>query len=321
MNRILLQLSNTLLTHRYYIEEAGLLNGKMGVSLFLYHCSQILDSKVYSDLADKYVGDVYNIMCNQTVLPVGFENGLPGLGWGMEYLARKKFIDADMDEALSDIDSLIFEKNVPFDRYREMEIPLFEKGLYFLNRNKPGISKRYPDKRSILGEMAKSCLPSINDLSVQYPWILLFSYIYFFVEAEKQSALTVNNHTKERLCKRVEHLAYCCGDDTKKVYILHRFLDDNSLFFTKEFIDKIKAMSGVLYLKDDQCVDFLVYTSWVNLLFFRSKGDSVQANCINKLKQGKQIESWIVCPDKRKLSLITGISGIGLSMIQNNMCD
>jgi hypothetical protein len=42
--------------------------------------------------------------------PCDFENGLAGIGWGIEYLIRNKFIDADPNEVLEEFDSQIIHE-------------------------------------------------------------------------------------------------------------------------------------------------------------------------------------------------------------------
>lgn len=45
-------------------------------------------------------------------MPVDFCSGLSGVGWGVEYLIQNKFVDADSDELLEDIDAKIMEWDV-----------------------------------------------------------------------------------------------------------------------------------------------------------------------------------------------------------------
>ena len=45
-------------------------------------------------------------------LPVDFAHGLCGIGWGIEFLKYRGFIEDDTDEILSEIDSVIMERDV-----------------------------------------------------------------------------------------------------------------------------------------------------------------------------------------------------------------
>ena len=134
MKNVLQKIANTILLNAGKIQTIGLLDGKMGISLFLYHYSQIDGNKVYQDFADELLEEVSNGMSRNTV-PVNFSQGLTGIGWGIRHLIEKKFVDANTD-VLSDVDA--FLKNIhPSDVLSDMvnECPFFSKGIYFIEDN------------------------------------------------------------------------------------------------------------------------------------------------------------------------------------------
>jgi hypothetical protein len=91
-----------------FVSKPGLLNGKMGICIYLYHFYRITGNKVYEDYAGELLEDIFSSLSNKT--PGDFESGLAGIGWGIEYLAGNGFVDADTDEVLSEFDQILSEK-------------------------------------------------------------------------------------------------------------------------------------------------------------------------------------------------------------------
>jgi hypothetical protein len=96
---------NTLLLNASFIDNIGLMHGKMGISIFFFHLSRQTKNKIYEEYAGELIDEIYEDITNST--PVDFENGLTGLGWGIEYLVQNGFIEADTDEVLEDFDDRI----------------------------------------------------------------------------------------------------------------------------------------------------------------------------------------------------------------------
>lgn len=93
---------NTLLLHSSFIDTLGLLNGKMGISIFFYHVARKTGNTIYEDYAGELIDEIYEDINLST--PLDFANGLAGIGWGIEYLVQNHFIEADTDDVLGEID-------------------------------------------------------------------------------------------------------------------------------------------------------------------------------------------------------------------------
>ncbi len=91
------RIANVLLLNASFLDNPGLLNGKMGIAIFCYHYSRYSKNKIYEDYAGELVDEIYEEINTST--PVDFENGLTGIGWGIEYLVKNGFVQADTDEA------------------------------------------------------------------------------------------------------------------------------------------------------------------------------------------------------------------------------
>lgn len=99
-----------LILHTSAMDDLGLLSGKMGVSLFFFRYSQHTGIKRYANFAEELLDEVYEEI--NSGIPKEFKSGLSGICWGMEYIIRNGFVNADADEILCDIDTLILEFNV-----------------------------------------------------------------------------------------------------------------------------------------------------------------------------------------------------------------
>jgi len=92
------------------IDNLGLMNGKMGISIFFYHYYRFSKKKIYKKYADELVTEIYDEI--DLKYPTNFSDGLAGIAWGIEYLIRNKFVVADSDELLGDLDRQIVKIDV-----------------------------------------------------------------------------------------------------------------------------------------------------------------------------------------------------------------
>lgn len=102
------EITDMLLQELPNMKNAGLLNGKMGISLFFYHLARETESSEHHDMAGKLIDEVYEEV-NANRLPPDFANGLAGIAWGIEYLVQNEFVDAETDLILSDVDDKIYQ--------------------------------------------------------------------------------------------------------------------------------------------------------------------------------------------------------------------
>jgi hypothetical protein len=128
----LLRIANVLLLNASFIDNPGLLNGKMGIAIFFYHYARYTGNKIYDDYAGELIDEIYEEINTNT--PVDFANGLTGIGWGIEYLVKNHFVEADTDEALSEIDTSVYRNSLYRPFLLENEKDLFGFGLYYIAR-------------------------------------------------------------------------------------------------------------------------------------------------------------------------------------------
>ena len=93
-----------------FMDDYSLMNGQMGVTIFFALLSRASGNHWYEEFADELLENVCNNLSNQ--LPVDFAHGLCGIGWGIEFLKYRGFIEDDTDEILSEIDAAVMERDV-----------------------------------------------------------------------------------------------------------------------------------------------------------------------------------------------------------------
>lgn len=138
------------------LEHPGLYGGKLGMAILFYSYSRYAKDPLYERFADEVVDSVLEL---SNELPMRFSDGLTGIGWGITYLLREEFIAGDIDEILSEIDSVL-EKGKLFNDAGEIGYQTYQ---YFRSRYKnPDIRLQLPEGIYMEGEVLRliwdSCL-------------------------------------------------------------------------------------------------------------------------------------------------------------------
>lgn len=138
-----------MLLNASFIDNIGLMNGKMGISIFYVHLAQQTKNTIYEDYAGELIDEIYEEIAVNT--PVNFENCLAGIDWGIEYLIHNGFIEADTDEVLEDFDNRIIHETI-YHAPNDVGILKRVSGYlaYFLARIKKGSKKKSALKRALL---------------------------------------------------------------------------------------------------------------------------------------------------------------------------
>lgn len=112
----LIRHTNNLVLKTPFTDKLGLSGGKMGVSILFYNLFRWKGKAIYEEFAGKLIDEITEEISIST--PTSFENGLSGIGWGIYYLIKENFVEADADEILADFDDRIFSTllNREFDR-------------------------------------------------------------------------------------------------------------------------------------------------------------------------------------------------------------
>ena len=79
--------------HGSFTKDIGLLDGKMGIVIFFFNYSRFTNNTLYSDFAYDLIDEIYNDLSSD--YSINFDDGLCGIGWGIEYLIANQFVNTD----------------------------------------------------------------------------------------------------------------------------------------------------------------------------------------------------------------------------------
>jgi len=132
INQRLQRIANVLLLNSSFSDNIGLLNGKLGISIFFYHYARYTSNEIYENYAGELIDEIYDEIKTDGI--TDFTDGLTGIGWGIEYLVKHRFVEADTDDALKEIDRALYRTWRQKPVLIENSSDLFGYGLYFLAR-------------------------------------------------------------------------------------------------------------------------------------------------------------------------------------------
>ncbi|WPU95220.1 lanthionine synthetase LanC family protein [Mucilaginibacter sabulilitoris] len=127
-----------------FTNNYGLHYGKTGLMMVYFKLFEISKNHAYQAKARLFIDDLSEHI--ESVKDTSFEHGLAGIGWAIEWMAQNKFIDADTNEVLEDMDDELYKSIVYAEPSKESGLSNYiGKGLYFYRRlkSKNMNSKRY----------------------------------------------------------------------------------------------------------------------------------------------------------------------------------
>lgn len=146
---LLQQIVNKIEENLPQIKVPGLFYGKMGMVIFFFHYARFSGDDNYEDIGLELIESIQQDIDYST--PATYGSGLAGIGTGLLYLARNKFLEGNISDILVDFDNIIWQDLI----YNELLDASLENGLC-------GIGKYYT-YRIISGETWGADLISINN--------------------------------------------------------------------------------------------------------------------------------------------------------------
>ncbi|MCD7977613.1 MAG: hypothetical protein LUG51_10820 [Tannerellaceae bacterium] len=136
-DEILKRIANRLILETCTFPELSLYHGKMGILLFFVHYARYTDNPIYEDFAGKLLDEIFEEINDG--LPINFEFGLCGIGWGIEYLLQNGFMEEDSDEILHELDLKIMERDLRYIQDKSIQTGLEGISYYIHKRiHSPG---------------------------------------------------------------------------------------------------------------------------------------------------------------------------------------
>jgi hypothetical protein len=139
------RIANYLIVNSSSLHDIGLFNGKMGISVFFFHYARFVKEEIYAGFAKLLLEQVMDDITTYT--PVNLQDGLCGIGWGIEYLVQEGFIKADTDELFAELDMQVMSVDV--SRISDYSLATGLKGIvhYWLSRCRNQKDNGYPFDR------------------------------------------------------------------------------------------------------------------------------------------------------------------------------
>lgn len=112
------RLMEYLIINNVNVINNGLYHGKMGVIICLCEYARYVNDDIYLELAGDLLDEIFGEM--NFDIPVNYENGVCGLGWGVEYLIRQKYMSGNTDEILEEVDNRVMQ--IDINRVKDFSI-------------------------------------------------------------------------------------------------------------------------------------------------------------------------------------------------------
>lgn len=100
-SQVILNLNNS--------SDIGLLKGKIGITLFLFHYAIFTGVVFFNELAEMVLFEILDNLDEE--LLVNMINGYCGIAWALCYLIDNGFVDGEKKEVLADLNCKIMERN------------------------------------------------------------------------------------------------------------------------------------------------------------------------------------------------------------------
>ena len=135
-NIILKRIANCLVLNVHQASITGLLEGNIGMALYIYHYAKTNNLQSYFDIADSIVD--YTIEHYLKNVNRVFSSGLYGIGWAIWYMKQKGFVEIS-DDAFDDFETIVKQSysSIEIEQDLKTAFPVFSKGLYCVQSGKP----------------------------------------------------------------------------------------------------------------------------------------------------------------------------------------
>ena len=290
---LLQQIINIIFVNLQREKKTGLLKGKMGIIILLYHYARYSENNQYKYFPEEYmciVEKFFSIRNSKNMVEEIAENG-----WGIDYLIKNGFIEADED-VLEEVDLKVDSEVTKGKFLRELEakLPLFSKGLYFLQRGKFDVVK-------------ESLLEVINLIKanprLKLPLLYINSIIYTALVSSKLDSELDSGCYDELLNLLYESVI---RDKCIKIEDQDYFLIKKNISLMPEYqISKWNNLIPEQYKLNDihDCY-------WIDFLFPEGERIPVDTEKINIW-----LKAFLQNFDCERLSIYKGLSGVGLALM------
>lgn len=323
INQRLQQIANSLLLNSNNIENIGLLNGKTGIALFLYHYANYTKNDIYSKYADELIDEICKEVTENTSINYNYIDGLAGFGTGIEYMVKKGFIEADTNEVFEDVDNQIYNyANLDFIKSTDLNLGVCGIVKYFSAR-----LTNFNNERTDITNLNKKNLEFIVD-KLEKPYNTYLQLLSVIHVLSDNSLLNINaRKAKAYLDYAIDKLETMVNEDfhfRKYPGTFNPLSTALTLIQASEKLDKNEYSVRALYFLNKYETDFRQYLDTdSNDLVSGSIKWSLLYNYIGRKLQNKiyiQIsEDWLnkalAEDNESSMGILKGNAGIGLALL------
>lgn len=187
----------------------GLIHGKTGIAVFFFHYARYTDNELFADYALELIEEIQDQLYAN--IPVDYEQGIAGIGIGIDYLINKNFLETD-DDIFEEFDQRMYRATM-YDLWLDFSMydGLIGYGRYWVMR-----LRRHPT----LGQ-AQDCLSYIIrciDERLSNIFVRDQAAVYYFLHDLNQMSNLINYTEMLEICRIRAFQAY--EDDKRDVTYL-----------------------------------------------------------------------------------------------------
>jgi len=311
VNKILQSIANILYINLHSVKNKGLLNGKMGIAIYLYHYAHYRRDAVYEEIADEFIDYIIKNKTNNIRHP-NFSEGISGIAWGFNYLIKNKFIEIEDNMVLEDLESYLLN-NVPTRILIKTPEPihLFGNGLYYVAKmERQIINKKDAIAIEILQEKCRFIIKECDANSVFD--IKYFNSLLYFLTKTANSK--INIRTVSSLLSTIGDILLRLPDysiyNEEDIYILQKNIEQVRLFVSKK--DRWNQIESKL---TNKIVSSMCAFNWQNFIYYSFVDMNINQTLLN------EIETYIELELDNLYRIDFTLSGkllnIGMGLMQN----
>ncbi len=320
----------------------GLTYGKMGVCIYFYQMERLVKTDQYRVMGDKVLDDVLTKISSVESLNV--EDGLAGIALGLIFLVRKKYIEANLNELLVDVDDVIYKYLMFHENKSIIPVKDILGYIYYFNIRLEEISNEQDQSvfKDVIAYLVDCLFENVDEnFFDDYDKFSVYYYqlpLLFFVFAgllEKgiytSRIFHILNEWKMRLITRIPLL------HMNRLYLLwgmltiKPFLKDTDFI---QYVDQIKRSVDVKYLIEREInIKNIFVTNGYSLLFVLLKLIDKkyplysfvydENQIVDKIKTSPAWKDLQDVPSFYRIhrGLLNGFLGVDLLLFSNEMLD
>lgn len=320
----------------------GLTYGKMGVCIYFYQMERLGKTNQYRVIGDKVLDDVLTEI--SSVESLNLEEGLTGIALGLIFLVRRKYIEANLNELLVEVDDLIYKYLMFHENKSIIPVKDILGYIYYFNIRLEEISSEQDQLvfKDVIAYLVECLYENVDEnIFNDYDKFSVYYYqqpLLFFIFAgllEKgiytSRIFHILNEWKMRLITRIPLL------HMNRLYLLwgmlaiKPFLKDTDFI---QYVDRIKRSVDIKYLIEREINAKNIFVSngysllfvllkWIDKKYPLYSFAYDENQIINRIRTSPAWKDLQEIPSFYRIhrGLLNGFLGVDLLLFSNEMLD